>query len=117
MKSQFDGFAIACYDLDYLELCKVDSLLQRPIHTPNVASRVYGADAVIISPDEGMVRMLNPTATRIWQLADGSRSVEEIATTLTEEYEVDSHQAHQAVVTLLGELVDKGLIAWTDPNS
>lgn len=92
----------------------MDSLLQRPIHTPSVASRVYGADAVIISPDEGMVRMLNPTATRIWQLADGSRSVEQIAATLAEEYEVDSRQAQQSVATLLGELTDKGLIAWID---
>lgn len=92
----------------------MDSLLQKPIHTPSVASRVYGADAVIISPDEGMVRMLNPTATRIWQLADGSRSVEQIAATLTEEYEVNTGQAQQAVATLLGELTDKGLIAWID---
>ncbi|MBE2232772.1 MAG: PqqD family protein [Anaerolinea sp.] len=58
--------------------------------------------------------MLNPTATRIWQLADGSRSVEQIAATLTEEYEVDTGQAQQAVATLLGELTDKGLIAWID---
>jgi len=93
---------------------EVDSLLQRPIHTSNVASRVYGADAVIISPDEGMVRMLNPTATRIWQLADGSRSVEEIAAALTEEYEVERDQAQQAVAILLGELTEKGLIAWID---
>ncbi len=92
----------------------MDSLLRRPIHTPSVASRVYGADAVIISPHEGMVRMLNPTATRIWQLADGSRSVDDIAAVLVEEYEVDQGQAQQAVTALLGELVDKGLIVWLD---
>ena len=90
------------------------SLLKRPIHTPDVASRVYGADAVIISPHQGMVRMLNPTATRIWQLADGSRSVDEIVVALVEEYEVDSCQAEQAVAALLSELVDKGLILWLD---
>lgn len=92
----------------------MDSLLRRPIHTPSVASRVYGSDAVIISPHEGMVRMLNPTATRIWQLADGSRSVDDIAAVLVEEYEVDHCQAQQAVTALLGELVDKGLIVWLD---
>ncbi|MEI2690237.1 MAG: PqqD family protein [Anaerolineae bacterium] len=97
-----------------LEIIKVNSLLKRPIHTPDVASRVYGADAVIISPHQGMVRMLNPTATRIWQLADGSRSVDEIVVALVEEYEVDSCQAEQAVAALLSELVDKGLILWLD---
>lgn len=88
---------------------------QRPIPDPSAASRVYGTDAVVISPEEGMVRLLNVTATRIWQLADGSRSVEEIATALTDEFDVDFQQAHHAVVKLLTELSEKKLIAWVDP--
>ena len=85
---------------------------QRPIHVSDAASRVYGTDVVVISPEEGMVRLLNLTATRIWQLADGSRSVDEIATILTDEFEVDFPQAHQAVIRLLTELSEKKLIAW-----
>jgi hypothetical protein len=62
-----------------------------------------------------MVRMLNPTATRIWQLADGSRSVDDIAAALVEEYEVDQLPSSSKLFTaLLGELVDKGLIVWLD---
>lgn len=87
---------------------------RRPIHAPGAASRVYGSDAVVISPEQAMVRMLNPTATRIWQLADGSRSLEEIALALVDEYEVDYHQAHQSVVRLLTDLSEKHLIAWAD---
>lgn len=86
--------------------------LQRPMHAASVASRIYGADAVIVTPDEGMVRMLNPTASRIWQLADGSRSVDDIAATLTAEYEIDFEQAHQATMGLLSELSEKRLIEW-----
>ena len=59
-----------------------------------------------------MVRLLNVTATRIWQLADGSRSVEEIATTLTDEFDIDFQQAHQSVIRLLAELSEKKLIVW-----
>lgn len=84
----------------------------RPAQTPEAASRVYGTDAVIISPEQGKVRLLNATATRIWQMADGTRSVEEIATELTAEFDVDFQQAHQSVVRLLDELSDKGLIVW-----
>lgn len=86
----------------------------RPVHSSSVAARVYGSDAVIISPDEAMVRMLNPTATRIWQLADGSRSVEEIVAALTSEFDVDSAQARQSVERLLTELSEKQLITWGD---
>jgi len=85
-----------------------------PIQSANVASRVYGSDAVVISPDEGMVRMLNPTAARIWQLADGSRSVDDIAIVLTEEFMVDLTQARQSVVRLLGELSERQLVTWID---
>ena len=62
-----------------------------------------------------MVRLLNLTATRIWELTDGSRSVDEIATTLTQEYEVDFQQAHQSVTRLLAELSEKKLIVWVVP--
>ncbi len=90
-----------------------NSSLERPVHAANVAARVYGSDAVVISPDQGMVRMFNPTATRIWQLADGSRSVEEIAVALTGEFDVDLAQARQSVLRLLSELSEKQLITWT----
>ena len=93
----------------------VNDSSQRPIRVADAASRVYGTDAVVISPEEGMVRLLNLTATRIWQLADGNQSVEEIATTLTQEFEVDFQQAHQAVVRLLTELSEKKLIGWVGP--
>ncbi len=51
-------------------MLNIDS--HRPIHAPDAASRVYGTDAVVISPEEGMVRLLNLTATRIWELAAGA---------------------------------------------
>jgi hypothetical protein len=56
--------------------------------------------------------MLNPTASRIWQLVDGSRSAEDIAVVLTEEYDVDFQQAWQAVNIMLNELSEKRLIDW-----
>ncbi len=90
------------------------STFERPVHATSVAARVYGSDAVVISPDQGMVRMFNPTATRIWQLTDGSRSVEEIAVVLTGEFDVELAEARQSVIRLLTELTEKRLITWGD---
>jgi pyrroloquinoline quinone biosynthesis protein D len=89
-----------------------DNELLKPVHAANVAARVYGNDAVIISPDEGVVRMLNPTATRIWQLVDGSRSADDIAAVLTGEYDIDFPHARQSVERLLDEFSEKQLITW-----
>ncbi|MER2598768.1 MAG: PqqD family protein [Caldilineales bacterium] len=85
-----------------------------PIRATSVAYQVYGTEAVIINPAEGRVRMLNPTATRIWELANGERSVDDIIAVLTEEFEVTFDHAHRSVYQLLAELSKKGLIVWQE---
>ena len=89
-----------------------DDKPSKPVHSATVAARVYGNDTVIISPDEGVVRMLNPTATRIWQLVDGSRSTQDIAAVLTCEFDIDYSQARQSVERLIDEFSEKRLITW-----
>lgn len=83
-----------------------------PAHHPRVAARVYSGEAVILSPAENMVRMLNPVGSRIWELADGTRSVDEIATVLTAEFDVEYPQAQQNTGEFVEALVAKGLLTW-----
>ena len=85
---------------------------RRPAHHPRTASRVFSGEAVIISPADNVIRMLNPTGSRIWELADGTRTVDEIVNVLVDEYDVDAARAQQTTLDLLGELDEKGLIAW-----
>jgi hypothetical protein len=87
---------------------------RKPIHSPRTASRVFGQDAVVISPAENTVRMLNPTGSRIWELADGSRTMEEIALLLTEEFDVALPEARQQVAEFLADLEAKGLVSWAE---
>ncbi|MEA3335294.1 MAG: PqqD family protein [Chloroflexota bacterium] len=84
----------------------------RPIRTDDMAFRVFGDEAVVISPAESKVRMLNSPASRIWQLADGTRTIDEIATAVTLEYDVDLPAARKDVSRFVEELVDKGLLKW-----
>lgn len=87
---------------------------RKPVHHPSTASRVFGSDAVVISPAENMVRMLNPVGSRIWQLSDGSNSVEDIALTLTEEYDVDLAHARQSVAVFVEDLRTRNLLDWSE---
>ena len=50
-------------------------------------------EAVIVLPDKGEVKVLNEVGARIWALADGSRSVREIAATIASLYDVPPSQA------------------------
>ncbi len=83
-----------------------------PIHHPRTASRVFSGEAVVITPAENMVRMLNPVGSRVWELADGTRTLDEIAAVLTVEFETDLPQARASVAAFVDALMEKGLLAW-----
>ena len=83
-----------------------------PTHHPQTAARVFSGEAVIITPADNVIRMLNPTGSRIWELADGTRTIAQIVETLTAEYDVDETHAERTTLELLDTLADKGMIIW-----
>jgi hypothetical protein len=85
-----------------------DSL--RPSHGPETASRIFSGEAIIITPSENIVRMLNPVGSRIWELADGQRTVENIVQVLLQEYAVDEDVARGSVTAFVDQLATKGLL-------
>lgn len=87
---------------------------RRPKHHPRTAARVFSGEAVVISPAENMVRMFNPVGSRIWELADGQRTVEEIAQQLTAEYAVELPAARVEVGEFVDALAAKGLLTFVE---
>ena len=83
-----------------------------PTHHPQTAARVFSGEAVIITPAENTVRMLNAVGSRVWELADGTRTVEEIAGVLTQEFDVDLAQARESATQFIDELAAKGLLTF-----
>ena len=77
---------------------------------PTTASRVIEGEAVILSLDTKVLRGLNPVGSRVWELIDGQRSVEEIAGLIVNEFDVEGTQAAQDVRGFVQELLDKGLV-------
>ncbi len=88
---------------------------RRPAHHSRTASRVFSGEAVVITPAENMVRMLNPIGSRIWELADGTRTMDDIATTLTGEFDVDFDHARRSVTTFVEDLAGRGLLSFEEP--
>ncbi len=84
----------------------------KPTRHPRLASRIVDGEAVLVDPDRNVVRMLNTVGSRIWELADGTRTVDEIAEALTEEFEVEVPEARQSVVEFVDELAGKELLVW-----
>ena len=76
----------------------------RPSQHPNVAAGVIEGEAVIVLPAQGEVIVLNDVGSRVWELADGARTVQDIVEVIVDEYEVRPEMAKWDVEEFLTSL-------------
>ncbi|MBN1587339.1 MAG: PqqD family protein [Candidatus Omnitrophica bacterium] len=72
---------------------------------------------VCLDPDLGeseLVTVLNESASAVWALIDGKRSVEEIIEILLEDYEVSRDELCQDVQDLLMDLCAKNVLNFSE---
>lgn len=81
-----------------------------PSHAPGVVSRLVDDEAVIVHPGQGMVRALNEVGSRLWELADGQRSVADLAAALAAEYAVDLPCAQADALAFCEDLAARGVM-------
>jgi hypothetical protein len=75
-------------------------------------------EAVILHLEKGVYYGLNPVGSRVWDLLQEPRTVNDIRDIILQEYEVESQRCEHDLLRLLQELSDKGLIevkSGTDP--
>jgi hypothetical protein len=83
----------------------------RPVRRSDVLAQAAGETVILLTPDSGEYFTLNEVGGRIWELADGSRSVAEIAGVLVEEYEAPLADIEADALELLGELAGERLVS------
>ena len=83
--------------------------------SPATAWRVIEGEAVILSLDTKVFRGLNAVGSRVWELIDGRRSVDEIVTEIVGEFEVAPEVATRDVGTFVAELLEKRLVTAPPP--
>jgi hypothetical protein len=77
---------------------------------PATAWRVIEGEAVILSVDTKVFRGLNPVGSRVWELIDGARTLDEIATMISREFDVTPEVAAGDVRAFVEALLGKGLV-------
>lgn len=82
----------------------------RLVRKERIAWRVIEGEAVILGIDQGEVHVLNPVATRIWELIDGQRTLGQIAEQIYREFEVDRPQAEADAQEFVETLISRGLV-------
>ena len=73
--------------------------------------RVLDTEALVVDPKAGLLYPLNSVAARIWELADGSRSIDAIAAALVEEFDADETTIRSDAKQFLDDLTRAGLIS------
>ncbi len=81
-----------------------------PLKASQVDFTKLGAEFVILDAEGRVLRGLNPTAARVWELIDGQRSVAQIAGCLAAEFRISAERALQDVDDFISQLVSKRLL-------
>jgi pyrroloquinoline quinone biosynthesis protein D len=81
-----------------------------PRRSQQVQARKVGRDTLIVHLPLKQYHVLNHIAGRIWDLADGARSAEDIATAIAGEFVVDRVTADADVLDTLQTLLDLRLV-------
>ncbi|MEW6386197.1 MAG: PqqD family protein [Thermodesulfobacteriota bacterium] len=87
-------------------------MVQYPLKSADTAHRTLGEEAVVVNFRSSFFYHLNPVGTFIWEHCDGKHSVVQIATALTEEYQVTPEEAVQDCQQFIDGLVTEGLLQW-----
>jgi hypothetical protein len=88
----------------------VDDVVGRTVHN-RPDDRL---EAVLVLPTRGRINVLNEIGARIWSLADGTRSVKEVAAAICEAYDIDLETAEKDTLEFLEILLDRGVIQLSD---
>jgi hypothetical protein len=83
----------------------------RPVRRSDVLAQGAGETVILLTPDSGEYFTLNEVGGRIWELADGSRSVAEIAGLLVDEYDAPLEEIQADAMDVLGELAEAQLVS------
>lgn len=87
----------------------------------DVVCRRVGNESVLVPirqnvGDLDYIYTLSDVAARIWELLDGSRSVDAVISAICDEYEVDRDQAASDVAELVSDLASVSLVLQVSPT-
>ena len=81
-----------------------------PKPVPGFQAQIMDGEVVLLHPTLSTIIYLNQTGALIWQLCDGSRSVDEIISLLGAAYPAERRQITQDVPSIIDELLSQGVL-------
>ena len=83
---------------------------QTPKRAGEVWVRRESEKVAVYVPEAGQLHALNASALAIWELCDGTTTVDEMVRAIVELTDAEPSEAERDVVRTLNELADRGLV-------
>ena len=82
---------------------------------PSIVARQIAGEMLLVPirqhvGDLESIYLLNETALFVWQMLDGAHNLGDICNLVTQEFEVDEHQAGQDLIELVADLERVGAV-------
>lgn len=88
-------------------------LRRLPVRRTDVLLMDEDIRSTLIDRDAGTTHVLNPPARAIWELCDGTTTLDELVNAICEVFSVPHGQALRDVAAVLGQLEEAGLVTWS----
>jgi len=75
-----------------------------------VVTRESDNELVVVLPNQGKYIVLNATGARVLRLADGSRTLRDIAEAVAVEFGMDAGRVEMDILRFAGSLVERGVL-------
>ena len=84
---------------------------------PDTPARTIDGEAIVITPHDSTLHTLNETATYIWDRANGTRTLEQIAEEMLDAFDIDADTLRADALAFVETAVEKGLILASEEPS
>lgn len=89
----------------------------RPLRRAGLSTVELDGEAVIFDEARQVVHALNPTGTLVWQVADGTATLDELVAWLSESFALPFDLVRSQVSELLLDLIDNQLLCEHIPRA
>jgi hypothetical protein len=91
------------------------------VHRERLPRRMPGVEvvdsdtrSVLMEPRHRTTHVLNPTARAVWEMCDGTTTIDELADAICQVFSVSRQEAIAGVAQVIRQLEGAGLVGWTD---
>jgi hypothetical protein len=98
------------HDLGSIGDSRRRSAAEHPCRRPDIETESLDDQVVLIDPTSGEYHLLNRTGFAIWQLCDGTHSVDDLVEIIAEHYAIGYERAVDDVTALIERLKEADLL-------